>query len=165
MNSKLLIGVVVLLAGVAAGWYVLKGGYQLGGGAMKKNEVVESPTPATQEATTPATITSEGTPAESVDKGGTTVTGKVTVTYTDSGFSPKTITVKRGTAVTFVNQSGVSMWVASAVHPTHLLLPEFDQLKSVSKGSSYDYVFVKVGTWKYHNHANASDTGTIVVTE
>jgi hypothetical protein len=57
------------------------------------------------------------------------------------------------------------MWVASAVHPTHLLLPGFDELKSTGKGGTYEYTFVKVGTWQYHNHVNPSDTGSVVVTE
>jgi hypothetical protein len=57
------------------------------------------------------------------------------------------------------------MWVASAVHPTHQLLPGFDQLASVAKGGTYEYSFAKVGTWKYHNHMKPTDFGGVVVTE
>ena len=57
------------------------------------------------------------------------------------------------------------MWVASAVHPTHQLLPGFDRAQKRVSGGTYDYAFVKVGTWKYHNHVNPSDTGAVVVTE
>src|SRR3989344_267954 len=50
-----------------------------------------------------------------------TTTPGVTVIYTDQGFSPLSVTVPLGTTVTFVNQSGGSMWVASAMHPTHVV--------------------------------------------
>lgn len=85
------------------------------------------------------------------------------VNYLDSGFSPKSITVKLGTTVTWTNKSGKLMWVASAVHPTHQEYPGFDQLKSVGKGETYAFTFTKKGSWKYHNHTSASDTGTVVV--
>lgn len=82
------------------------------------------------------------------------------VTYTDDGFTPSTITVARGTTVLFVNESSGSMWVASAVHPTHQVLPGFDQL---SAGERYTYTFEQEGSWKYHNHLAPSQTGTVVV--
>jgi len=85
------------------------------------------------------------------------------VNYTNSGFEPKEITVLIGTAVIFKNESDGGMWVASAIHPTHNIYPEFDELKSVKKGESYTFVFDQVGTWKYHNHVNSSKTGTVTV--
>ena len=77
-----------------------------------------------------------------------------TIAYTDTGFSPQSITVKPGTTVTFVNQSSTDMWIASAVHPTHLELPGFDQLKGGPKGSTYSFTFEDVGTWRFHDHLN-----------
>lgn len=163
MNSKVLVGLVVLLVGVAAGWYLLQGTKPAPYVPVSREEGVVKATPAEEP---PVTLIAEppatGT-AGAVEKGG--VMGKVSVTYGASGFAPNTVTVKIGTAVVWTNQGQGGMWVASAVHPTHQLLPGFDQLKSVAKGGGYDYVFVKVGTWKYHNHVNASDTGTVVVTE
>lgn len=101
----------------------------------------------------------------------------VTVTYTDQGFSPKSVTVPAGTTITFVNQTGENMWVASALHPTHQTYDgttmsehctagyrgpaPFDQCVS---GDSFSFIFLKVGEWKYHNHADATDFGTIIVT-
>ncbi|MBI3577003.1 cupredoxin domain-containing protein [Candidatus Gottesmanbacteria bacterium] len=159
MNTKLIVGLLVVIAGLGLGWYVLKGGS--GGSMMKKTETTVAPSAGEVVVTStipPVPETSAGT-----EKGG--VMTKVTVTLTDSGFSPKIITVKKGTTVTFVNGSSASMWVASDVHPTHQLLPGFDELTSVAKGGSYDYTFVKVGTWTYHNHLSPSDKGTVVVTE
>ncbi len=151
MNSKVLVGLVVLLVGVGAGWYFLRGG-------KPAPETITPPTasPTTLGTEPPATgSNSEG------DKG----FERLTVAYTDTGFASKTVTVKKGTNVTFSNSSSKGMWVASALHPTHQLLPGFDQLKSVAVGGTYEYTFVKVGTWKYHNHVAPADTGTVVVTE
>lgn len=143
--KKWLVGVIVLVAGLGVGWYVMQGG-------KAKPAVVEEVT--TQE--TPAT------PGTDVEED---VMERPTVSYTDTGFAPNTLTVKKGTNVTFTNQSSKGMWVASALHPTHQLLPGFDQLKSVARGGTYEYTFDKVGTWKYHNHVNPADTGTVVVTQ
>ncbi|MBI3074974.1 MAG: hypothetical protein HYY92_02035, partial [Parcubacteria group bacterium] len=98
-----------------------------------------------------------------------------TITYTASGFSPSSLSIARGEIVRFVNEGGATMWVASALHPTHTVyggttLEEhcgngvannaFDQCAS---GSEYSFPFEKAGTWKYHNHLNVSHTGTIIV--
>lgn len=87
----------------------------------------------------------------------------VTVHYTNSGFTPTTITVEVGTTVTFVNDDSRSMWVASSVHPTHKDLPGFDQLKGSGKGTSYTYTFSKAGEWSYHNHLSPSQQGKVIV--
>lgn len=159
MNNKILVGVVVLLVGVGAGWYFLKGNYS-------------SPSPKTEPSITKGAEVPKsgltGTPSETLgvpgtDKGG--VVSAQSVTYGSGGFVPKTVTVKKGTSVRWVNQSNGSMWVASGIHPTHQLLPGFDQLKSVGTGGTYDYTFVKVGTWQYHNHLVPTDLGYVVVTE
>ena len=101
---------------------------------------------------------------ESMDK----TTGEVTrdentVTYTDSGFSPKSITVTAGTKVTFKNASSKPVWVASAVHPTHQLLPAFDQKGTSKPGESYSFTFTQAGQWTYHNHRAPGKTGVVVV--
>ena len=119
--------------------------------------------------TLPATNNSYGTPTTKKPGGAVTPTPKetenelYTVTLTDQGFTPASITVKAGEKVTFVNQSSGQMWVASAPHPTHTDLPGFDELTSVGNGGSYDYTFVKVGSWKYHNHLNPNQRGVVVV--
>lgn len=90
----------------------------------------------------------------------------VEVDYTNSGFSPATITVKKGTTVKFVDKSGVPMSIASNPHPTHTDYPGFDQGKSDAKGKEdYSFTFDKVGTWGFHDHLRPSNGGTVVVTE
>lgn len=148
--NKWLVGLVVLAAGVGVGWYILQGA---------------AGTPATPGSGVEQTVVPTGEPVGGEATGNGGAVEQMTVTYTDSGFVPNSVTVKKGTTVKFINESSGEMWVASALHPTHQLLPGFDQLKSVSKGGTYGYVFEKVGTWKYHNHVAAADTGVVVVTE
>ncbi len=142
MNNKILVGFVVLVGGAIAGWYLLGSGYSKG-------------TPASEVA--PKTNETTGAPVVSGEK--------TSISYGTGGFTPATVTVKVGTTVRFANDGSAQMWVASAVHPTHQVLPGFDQLTSVGNGGSYEYTFTKVGTWKYHNHVNPSETGTVIVTE
>lgn len=93
-----------------------------------------------------------------------TTTGKeARVAYTSSGFSPKTITIKKGGAVTFTNQSSGEMWVASNPHPIHTDYPGFDEKASVVNGESWSFTFDRTGSWGYHNHKNPSSMGTVVV--
>lgn len=160
MNNRIVVGIIVLLAGVGIGWYVLR---QVppkdAGTGVPEPTLIQGPGSSLmgEDLSTPPSALGEG------EKGG--VAARVVVTFTDSGFSPKTVTVAAGSTVAFMNESGGSMWVASAIHPTHQLLPGFDQLKSVAKGGSYEYTFAKVGTWTYHNHVAPTQTGTVVVTK
>jgi plastocyanin len=85
------------------------------------------------------------------------------VSYTDTGFSPDTWTVNAGDTVTWTNNSSGTMWVASAVHPTHELLPDFDQLEAVAAGETYEFTFDEVGSYPYHNHVAPENIGTIEV--
>lgn len=122
-----------------------------------------APTTSTTENTTPSTP--EATPP--VDTAPTASSPSATqsateVDYTDSGFSPATITIKVGDSVKFVNKTNSPMWVASNPHPTHTDLPGFDEKNS---DPEFTYTFTKIGSWGYHNHRNPSDGGTVVVTE
>jgi len=93
------------------------------------------------------------------------------VTYGDSGFSPSTITVKKGDSVIFKNTMPGGMWVASNPHPVHNAYPTtggcitstFDSCTGIPAGQSWSFTFDKVGTWKYHNHLHLNQGGTIVV--
>ncbi|MFZ1987805.1 MAG: plastocyanin/azurin family copper-binding protein [Minisyncoccia bacterium] len=96
------------------------------------------------------------------------------VTYTSTGFSPKTVTIKKGQSVIFVNKSGHSMWIGSDDHPAHTKYagterkahcPDttgtaFDQC---GVGDSYTFTFQQTGSWGYHNHTGAEDAGMVIV--
>ena len=100
----------------------------------------------------------------------------VGVIYSQSGFSPAEITVKKGDTVTWSNSGGGNMWVASAQHPTHtvysgialsahcpgMTASAFDQCQN---GATYSFKFDKVGTWAYHNHTNSGHFGRVIVIE
>lgn len=112
--------------------------------------------------TTDNTTTSAG--KETINPSASTNTAKkVTVNYTDNGFSPASITIKKGDTVVFVNQSSGSMWAASNPHPIHTDYSAFDEKATVDSGGSWSFTFEQVGTWSYHNHKSPSDTGTVVV--
>ncbi|OGN00746.1 MAG: hypothetical protein A3I26_03125 [Candidatus Yanofskybacteria bacterium RIFCSPLOWO2_02_FULL_43_10] len=99
------------------------------------------------------------------------------IIYTDSGYTPGMITIKKGETVVWKNESGSPMWTASAMHPLHrvypgtdisacgtqTLLPMFDSCAGIASGQSWSFTFNNVGTWGYHNHLNSSKFGTIVV--
>ncbi len=93
------------------------------------------------------------------------VSTDVTITYTASGFTPSTLTIKKGTMVTFVNNSSNSFWPASAPHPSHTDYVGFDAKQAIVAGQTWSFTFDKVGTWKYHDHLSPTKTGTIIVTE
>lgn len=142
----------------------------LGGYFLLKD--TSEPIPSVSESTNQEPITEPSTleqPSEQLP-----TTEENVITYTNTGYSPNTITIKVGETVIFKNQSTNNMWTASGAHPTHFLYsgtsleehcPDvsstaFDQCGS---GNEYSFTFMKSGTWKYHNHLNPSDTGTIVV--
>ena len=146
----------------------------IGGGFWLLSPKSASTTPAPATTVTPAD-TQPATATTTSHTASTTET-IITVTYTDKGFSPSPITVKKGQSVTFINKSSHRMWVAVDEHPTHLLYdgtsksqhcPDisgnaFDQCIA---GDSYTFTFKKTGSWEYHNHTLASDEGIVTVTQ
>lgn len=156
MNNKVFFGLLFLAAAVIMIWFAFKD-KPLPFNLNRKTETVNQsafPTQGIQNV-----VGSDET--SGLDKGG--VATRSVVTYTDSGFGPKEITVSVGSTVTFVNESSRDMWVASGVYPSNQLLPGFDQKGTVAKGGVYEYTFSKVGTWQYQNDKNPNDIGYVVV--
>ena len=97
------------------------------------------------------------------------------ITFTDAGFEPSQVTIKKGETVRWMNNSGSKVWPASAVHPTHSIYPQksasdclgssFDSCRGLAKGEVWDFTFNNAGTWKFHDHLHASKTGSVTVTE
>jgi len=143
---------------------------------LYSGDIVEAPTPTpnptVEEAPTPSPASSGMLPTPSVLPG-------ATVTYSDSGYMPSTVKIKRGETVLFENKSSGMVWTASAIHPTHKAYPGsgiekcgdktnymsaiFDACEGYDPGESWAFTFNEPGTWKYHNHLNPSHTGTVVV--
>ncbi len=107
------------------------------------------------------------------------VTGsqQVVITYTDHGYSPVSVTRKKGDTVVWKNESAKDMWPASAMHPTHTVYPGsgiqkcntaeqpniFDACAPVGPGGSWSFKFLQQGSWKFHDHLLPTNFGTINV--
>lgn len=86
----------------------------------------------------------------------------VSITLTDTGFTPKDITVKTETRVIWINKSGKNATVSSADHPTHQVYPRLN-LGEFGDSSSVQLVFDEKGVYGYHNHYEAGENGTVTV--
>jgi len=122
---------------------------------MQKDKTANAPA-ATN--TTPSTTT----PSTSSDTTTTDTVSAQTISYTSSGFSPKSITVKAGESITVTNNSNSDLDFASDDHPTHKKESEMN-IGMINPGESKTLTITKTGTWGYHNHENASHTGTVIV--
>lgn len=86
----------------------------------------------------------------------------VTITYTGSGFSPSSVTLKAGGKLTVTNSSSNEMSFNSDPHPSHTANSELN-IGTIAAGGSKSVTLNNVGSWGYHNHLDASQTGTIIV--
>ena len=112
----------------------------------------------------------------------TPMTPPVQVIYTNKGFNPHIVTVKKGTTIQWINRSDKLMWVASNPHPSHTDLSGFDERGTVGNDdhinqvknllpvayahrgvTTYTYTFRNVGHWGYHNHLVPQDRGVVIV--
>jgi plastocyanin len=86
-----------------------------------------------------------------------------TVTYTDAGYAPGSVTIKAGTAVKFVNNAGGEMHTAFGEHASHDEYPDLIAHESMSVGQSDSITFPLTGSFEYHNHHNEEHVGTVIV--
>src|SRR3989344_177660 len=69
------------------------------------------------------------------ESGVATIVGEAIVIYDANGFSPNTVTIKKGKTVIFHNKTGKPASVASGPHPTHTKYVEFDQTSGIPEGT------------------------------
>lgn len=150
MNKTITVLVVALVAIIGGVIYLTQNA---------NNEVATETVSPSPTATATATVSPTATPTPTA----TAKPNEVIVRYTDSGYSPNSVEVSVGTKVTFLNESSVLMWTASAPHPTHTDLPSLDAKVGIGTGKSYSFTFTQKGTWKYHNHLKASHFGSVTV--
>ena len=91
-------------------------------------------------------------------------TQTATIVFTNNGFEPNSITVKKGTVVTIKNESDNDVEFSSDNHPSHLTNREMNT-DTLAAGTSTTYTANTVGTFGFHDHIDDSKTGTVVVTE
>ena len=134
MNQKVLWGIIVAIVviGGATGIYLAM---QKDAGAPSNN------TSKTTDSTKPASAT---------------------ITYSNSGFSPNSVTVKSGDTVAIKNTSSSDLQYDSDPHPVHTDDEELN-VGTVAPGQTATFTVTTKGTFGYHNHLNASDTGTIII--
>ncbi|MDA1337262.1 MAG: hypothetical protein O3C23_00630, partial [bacterium] len=88
---------------------------------------------------------------------------KHTVELRADGWFPQELTLEKGDTVTFTTAGDKFFWPASNIHPTHSIYPEFDPKKPIPVGESWSFTFNKPGTWRFHDHIQASNIGEIIV--
>jgi len=165
MNTNVLIIIIVIIVVLAGGWLFFTDGNE------PSPNLQENLDENTADIILPINNSEEKQEAHPKTSAPVPTPEKVTVTYTNSGFSPTLIEVDAGETITFINESNHSMWIASSVHPTHTIYPAtggcvgslFDACESFGQGESWSFTFDIVGSWKYHNHVNASRGGTVIV--
>lgn len=159
--GKLITWIVVVVVIVGGIWWFV---------SSRPNE---TGSPLEEQAESMATSTPEV--GESTIAASTTPT--VTITYDGKAFTPPSVTVHVGDTVTFVDASSKPMWVASGVHPSHTVYDgttreehcaanytgptPFDECQA--SADDYSFTFTKAGTWPFHDHANATVTGKVIV--
>lgn len=115
-----------------------------------------------QSSTLTPSIVSTPAPTESSATEGAKMSEETTVTISSSGFSPKDITIKAGSSVTWVNEDSNDHQVNSAVHPTHQLYLPLN-LEVIKPEETKSLIFPEVGTYKYHDHLNPTLFGSVTV--
>ena len=93
--------------------------------------------------------------------------GTVTVTIANNAVAPQSVTVPRGSRVTFVNNDGRVHDIESDPHPTHTDCPEINQVGFLSPGQSHQTGALNAArVCGYHDH-DQPDTrslqGTITI--
>lgn len=83
------------------------------------------------------------------------------ITYSDDGFSPDSITIEEGQTIIVKNGSSDTLDFASDDHPTHQTNSELN-VGLIEPGEAKSFKPSK-GSWGYHDHLNASATGSITV--
>ncbi|MCR4311226.1 MAG: hypothetical protein NUV54_01495 [Candidatus Taylorbacteria bacterium] len=126
--------------------------------AEEQQEVAVVPTevaPVTKKAVTETTKTT------------TTITPKPSgtiVRYTDKGFEPAILEVKRGESVEFINESDKAMVIRSHDENPENFYPGFSQESGpLGKGGRFYFAFTLPGTWLYYNLNGNKEQGAIIV--
>jgi plastocyanin len=148
MNKKTLIGIIAVAAIIllAAAAFAMN---RTTSNDMRNDATVER---------------SDNTTPESSETSEVTDMPIASISYTDAGFSPATLTIQKGTALTITNESSIDLMFASADHPTHEDNAELN-LDTIKPGASGTVTLTKTGAWGYHNHDMADHMGQIIVNE
>jgi len=85
-----------------------------------------------------------------------------TVSVTNDGFAPQKLIIKKGSTVTWINNTQGPVNISSDPYPLNNAYPPLN-LGNFNNGESLSLTFNKTGTYSYHNHIIPPQKGTIVV--
>ncbi len=96
----------------------------------------------------------------------------VLVSYTDAGFRPAQVSVKKGEAVRFTNNSSGELWIAAEGTPDQPVYPgtstcggtALDTCKVLKPKEFWEFTFEQSGTWMLVNNLDKNKTGEVRVT-
>lgn len=155
--NKTVVGVIVAI-------FVL-GGVGFAAMNMNKKDDAKDDTATSQSTDNSNNTPSANTPSSSADTQPTTpaTTNNATadVEIKNSDFSPKTITIKVGTKVTWTNKDSLQHDVATDKNYGD----DFKSSELLSRGETYSFTFNKAGTYTYHCTPHPFMRATVVVTE
>jgi plastocyanin len=140
MNKNIIIAIVVVIVLAVGGWLIF-------GNSNDKNS------------TTPTTSSNSGSTAETNSNSSNSNTSQPTATNSvsmaDMSFSPASITVKKGTKVTWTNNDSLS----------HTVTADDSSFGSdtLSHGTTFSHTFDTAGTFAYHCNFHSNMHGTVVV--
>ena len=91
--------------------------------------------------------------------------GSVVVTYTDKGFVPSVVQVKRGASVDFLNMSNRALRIAPVVDPKDATTAYlgFEATKSIGRGETFGVSVTKPGIWGYKDLNSPKTVGIVIV--
>ena len=121
--------------------------------------ITAAPTVVTTEATEPTEAVTpsseEATSAASAEE--------KTITISTSGVDNSSLTVTVGTKVTWMNNSGKSVQIASDPHPQHTAYPPLNGVGIIADRASNSFTFTEAGTYGWHNHFSPTIKGKVIV--
>ena len=123
-----------------------------GGGIVILNKKTDNTSKTSDAQSSPATT---NTPVQAKQ-------AAATITYSNSGFSPSTTTVKSGDLVSISNTSSTSLQLDSDPHPAHTDNSDLN-VGTIKPGQSKTFTVTKTGTFGFHNHLNSNNTGSITI--
>lgn len=144
-KSKLVIGIILVLIGVGLVVWVL----------MSRQAEAPAVTPSSS-----ASETEDSEPAGTDEE----PLEEATITFTNDGFTPSRLTVKKGATITVRNEATAPVQFSSDSHPTHSDNPEMN-LTTLTNGQSASFTANEVGEWGFHDHVDHSKTGMLIVVE
>lgn len=116
-----------------------------------------SPAPSPSQSSSSSTTSSN---LKTTDQPAVTETGPRNVLIQSFSFSPASLTIKKGTIVTWTNQDSVGHTVTADTKSSSA--PDSPLLE---QGQQYSFTFNTVGTFAYHCTPHPNMKGTVIVTE